>query len=686
MKRIFHIIALCTLLGLGTAAAYAQPDRAFYHIVTTVCEDASSAVTVNYHSRSCDSYVLYTLESDRDFARAKKAWPVSQRWSSVGIKDTAPASTFYTQERYVCYATLCGLEPDTAYRFKIVSGDGESDVRTFRTAGQKGRWNFVAFTDFQHRENPVTLPLIQMMKELAGNPALMLCSGDHVDVAGNEKEWSFILDNDVFRNFVYAASPGDHAYWASDRTDRGYPQYDYAYTFNRLFHFPQNGAPSCRNTSYWFRYNNVLFVALDMNNSDIASGSRFTDQVRWFEQTLDRLEGTYQYLVVYEHKSIFGSEEIDPVVAQKLRPQWYPVFQKYRVDLVLSGHDHIYSRTFALDGDKPTDDTSAGTYYLDMGSSGDKRRPLDPSLTESPRYAKVMDLKELGQSCACNIEVDDACLKVTVYNQFRQVVDGFTVPRKPRMPAASSCRKPEEFLFVHMSDPQIGFRDHSPRFIQSDSLMQCAVAAANSLRPEAVIVTGDLVDNPADTLQNAIFVRNMAGLTAPAWYIPGNHDIRGYTKENHDAYVALRGYDRFSFQIKDCAFIGFDTNCIKDNVEAAEEAQWNWLKEQLLAARNARYVFLFIHCPVVRESFDEPEDYFNFARAKRRRYLDLFHQYGVDAVFAGHTHCPYATEIEGIRFYTAGAVGNCLGHGFPGFHTVKVSPDGFEVHYIPSSR
>lgn len=432
MKTLRISLLFCTLAWLSAAGAAAQPGKGIYHIVATVTQDPAKSITVNYHCDASDSYVLYTLESDTAFENARKAWPVSQRWSSEGIARTATASTFYTQERYVCYATLTGLEADTGYIFKIVADGRESDPRKFRTAGAPGPWNFVAFTDFQHRENPVTLPLIRMMKEIAGNPALMLCSGDMIDVAGNEFEWTFILDNDVFRDFVYAASPGDHAYWASDKVDGIYPQYDYAYTFNRLFKFPENGAPDSRNTSYWFRYNNVLFVALDMNNSDIASGARFTDEARWFAETLDRLEGTYEYLVVFEHKSVFGSEIVDSAVARNLRPLWYPIFSKYRVDLVLSGHDHIYSRTLALDGDQPTTDPSSGTFYLDMGSSGDKRRPLDPSLTESPRHAKVMDLRELAQSCACNIEVDPDCMKVTVYNMDRKVVDEFTIARKQR--------------------------------------------------------------------------------------------------------------------------------------------------------------------------------------------------------------------------------------------------------------
>ena len=462
MKRTLLFFALCAGLWLGAADAYAQPETEYFHIVTTVCEDAATAVTVNYHSWNNNSCVLYTVYEDTDFKDAKKVAPVCERWSSKGIQNTAETSTFYTKERYVCHATLSGLEPDTRYRFKIVT-DGkskkktarESDVRTFRTAGQKGSWNFVAFTDFQHRENPVTLPLIEMMKEMAGTPDLMLCSGDMVDVAGNEYEWTYLLDNETFKDFVYAASPGDHAYWACDKVNGGYPQYDQPHTFNHLFHFPQNGAATSLNSSYYFYYNNVLFVALDMNNSDVAAGPRFDEEVQWFETTLNRLQGTYQYLVVFEHKSVFGSEIVDEVVAKKLRPQWFPVFQKYKVDLVLSGHDHIYSRTYALDGDQPAEDPAKGTYYLDMGSSGDKRRPLDPSLTDSPRHAKVMNLKETGQSCACNIEVDDNRMKVTVYDQDRHVVDGFTIPAKrqlhPALPEGSTL--PVQGLAIEAPKP-----------------------------------------------------------------------------------------------------------------------------------------------------------------------------------------------------------------------------------------
>ena len=230
---------------------------------------------------------------------------------------------------------------------------------------------------------------------------------------------------------------------------------------------------------------------------------------------------------------------------------------------------------------------------------------------------------------------------------------------------------PEPFTFVQMSDTQIGFIDDSPAYTHSDSLMKAAVAGVNALHPAYVFVTGDLVDNPADPVQDSVFRVRMADLEAPAYVLLGNHDAR-------------RGDARFSFLDSGCAFVGMDSNCIKDRAEEAEREQWDWLEKELSAAASCRYTFVFLHCPVIRESIDEPEDYFNFSMEKRRQYIDLFRKYGVDAVFAGHCHRAYSGEYEGIRFVTAGPVSNALGGGTPGYNMVQVSRRGVAVDYVPT--
>ena len=64
--------------------------------------------------------------------------------------------------------------------------------------------------------------------------------------------------------------------------------------------------------------------------------------------------------------------------------------------------------------------------------------------------------------------------------------------------------------------------------------------------------------------------------------------------------------------------------------------------------------------------------------------LDLLKEYGVDAVLAGHTHKDYDTVFEGIRLVAANPVCNGIGHGQPGFNTVSVNKDGFEIEFHPT--
>ena len=68
----------------------------------------------------------------------------------------------------------------------------------------------------------------------------------------------------------------------------------------------------------------------------------------------------------------------------------------------------------------------------------------------------------------------------------------------------------------------------------------------------------------------------------------------------------------------------------------------------------------------------------------RGRSTSTFKTYGVDVVFAGHTHQECDCTYEGVRFVAAGPVGNALGHGTPGYNVVSVGEEGVEVTYTPT--
>ena len=130
--------------------------------------------------------------------------------------------------------------------------------------------------------------------------------------------------------------------------------------------------------------------------------------------------------------------------------------------------------------------------------------------------------------------------------------------------------------------------------------------------------TGDLVNNPGDAVQDSIYKANLSILgKLPYWALPGNHDIMGYSQEKRDDYLAKRGYDRFSFVHKGWAFLGIDSNCIKDYTESDEAEQFGWLEAQLRASEGRKGIVVFFHHPVIRKDMDEPEEYFNFETTSR---------------------------------------------------------------------
>lgn len=248
-------------------------------------------------------------------------------------------------------------------------------------------------------------------------------------------------------------------------------------------------------------------------------------------------------------------------------------------------------------------------------------------------------------------------------------------------------KKRPSYTFVQMSDTQIGFFDYNSGCMHSDSLFDACVKELNRIRPALVVITGDLVDDPREpnfSLQDSIYRANLAKIdpSIEVFDLPGNHDIQPYNAAKREEYIQQRGYSQFSVIREGCAFIGIDSDCIKDNVTDLEEAQWTWMEEQLKAAASCRHRFIFLHCPVIRHAIDEPEDYFNFPVDKRARYIALFKQYGVEAVFSGHTHMENYLVYDGIQFINAGPVGNALARGYPGFHIVNVTDDAVLSEYV----
>jgi len=105
---------------------------------------------------------------------------------------------------------------------------------------------------------------------------------------------------------------------------------------------------------YSFKKGNVLFFVLDSNYMD-------SKQLAWLEKQLQDA-GDKDWKICYFHHPLYSSGKTHGSSIE-LRSLIEPMFIKYGVDAVFSGHDHVYERV----------QPQKGIYYFTEGSSGQLR-------------------------------------------------------------------------------------------------------------------------------------------------------------------------------------------------------------------------------------------------------------------------------------------------------------------------
>ena len=199
------------------------------------------------------------------------------------------------------------------------------------------------------------------------------------------------------------------------------------------------------------------------------------------------------------------------------------------------------------------------------------------------------------------------------------------------------------------------------------------------IHPAFVIWSGDVVYGyGADALdltsEYAVFLKSARRLGVPFFNAPGNHEIhmaKCGERESERQFIEHFGALYGSFDYGDLHFIALDTEeC--DHVGKIEGPQLDWLRRDLEANKAARGIFVFFHT----EMFQAPNDEEAASHAPIANAADLhqlFLQYPVKAVFAGHEHLFDHRTRDGIEYFVLG------GGGAP----LYASPDkgGFS-HYL----
>ncbi|MEU7628537.1 metallophosphoesterase [Nocardia sp. NPDC049220] len=167
---------------------------------------------------------------------------------------------------------------------------------------------------------------------------------------------------------------------------------------------PGNGPAGCP-SAYSFTYGNVAVLSLDANDVtyEIRANTGYSvgTQTSWVERTLAayRADRDIDFIVCFFHHCAYSTTEAHASDGG-VRDAWVGLFDRYQVDLVLQGHNHVYERTDPIRGGSATKvagdnsivypDTE-GTVYYTVGGGGRPRYDFQPGSLESFRGNELPD-------------------------------------------------------------------------------------------------------------------------------------------------------------------------------------------------------------------------------------------------------------------------------------------------------
>jgi hypothetical protein len=293
-------------------------------------------------------------------------------------------------------ALLRGLWPDTTYHYSV-SNDGVhwSDDATFQTA-QRGLTDFrFTMVGDEATSDTTSLPVAQVIASL--NPRFNVVVGDLSYAGGGSGYYTNGVPTgvssfspgawDAYLGIIGPAAAQSIPWQVGVGNHEMEPLADFGYV-GFTTRFPQAYAPEWATGSpvvKSFTYGNVAVIQLDGNDlsAELSDNNGYTEgkQTAWLERELahHRSPGSgVDFIIVGFHNMVFSSNTTHGSDGG-IRTVWQPLFDKYEVDLVVSGHVHAYERSYPVRGDSVTKVVPSGgtvhpqhdgTTYIGAGGGG----------------------------------------------------------------------------------------------------------------------------------------------------------------------------------------------------------------------------------------------------------------------------------------------------------------------------
>jgi 3',5'-cyclic AMP phosphodiesterase CpdA len=273
---------------------------------------------------------------------------------SVGLTNLTPNTKYY-------YSIGAAETPNT-----VLQGNADDFFYTAPLTGAAKKTRIWAMGDFGEGTQRQLNVRNAFMNHVGSNYVdLWFWLGDNAYPGGLDQEYQKNLfdvygSDRIMKQTPSYATPGNHDYANNNITGTERTDHRIAY-FDVMSHFKNaeaGGVPSGKEEYYSFNYGNIHVVSLDSFGYEPGQGTTIFGangpQITWLKQDLAaaKTNPAIQWTIVMLHHPPYtkGSHDSDSPAnlaneLRDIRQRLLPVLDQYKVDLVLTGHSHVYERT-----------------------------------------------------------------------------------------------------------------------------------------------------------------------------------------------------------------------------------------------------------------------------------------------------------------------------------------------------
>lgn len=343
---------------VSTTATQTQEESQIRFPILTIGKDQSER-NFTWYSKSKEQGYLEIVEANdqKDFSNATKIKAVtSDKNTTFDIndksnakvkiekdkKDQALKDLYELKDMSNSQVNIKNLKPNTKYMYRVYNGNGKKSQVFEFTTQPKGGFTFVLAGDPQigagkfYADRDKWEKALGTIKKQVPQMSFLYSLGDQVNeyTSKSELEYSGYIERENAKGITFATLIGNH-----DSQANSYSQHF------ALPNLQAEGATEA-GSNYYFVYNNTLFIQLNSNNMNTAEHKATIEKA--IEMTKNQ---NIKWKVVGFHHAIYSAAthaNDDDII--KRRAEYPALMKQYGIDLIVSGHDHVYTRSRMMNG------------------------------------------------------------------------------------------------------------------------------------------------------------------------------------------------------------------------------------------------------------------------------------------------------------------------------------------------